>query len=186
MTNWATRAASTAFHKANILVCPYIHSYTAEQVRDLLVQGASLTGRAKSAFEVAGAFRTLSKAEVELQNAVGDINKQFSEGKQLAAYASAACEISEAIGVLNAWDLQSNSPTSSAEAAKAFDRLFGGVAVFMDHLGFPLSLYKGTFEEIGKFSFFSNMQKKLDPGGSGSTSGRMEQQIDKLPELGRH
>jgi len=185
MTDWSD-IPSSAYHRAHILLVGCKTYYTPEQVTDLLTYATSLTGRAKTAFQAAGAFRTLSKAEVELQKSVGEINEQLSEGKHFAAYASAACEISEAIGVLNAWDMQNNSPTGSAEAAKAFDRLFGGVAEFMGHLPFPLSLYKDTFEEIGKFSFFSSLQKQLDPGGSGSTSGRMEQQIDKIPELGRH
>jgi uncharacterized protein YgbK (DUF1537 family) len=186
MTNWATRSASTVYHKANILVCGFVHSYTAEQVKDLMNQGASLAGRAKTVFEVEGAFRTLSRAEEQLQSAVGEINAKLKEGEHLASHASAACEISEAIGVLNTWDLQSNSRTSSEQAAKAFDQLFGGVASFMHYLPFPLSLYEDTFKDIAKYGFFSNIRNMQDPGGSGSTSGRMMQQVDKLPELGRH
>ena len=164
MTGW-----TDTFHKANMLACRAVNSFTAEQVRDLMDHAASLTGRAKSAMAFKDAIWTLDKAEKELQQAVEDINRKLKEGKKLAAHAAAGCEIKSAIEVLNTWDPQGNSGTSSADAAKAFDRLFGGVASFMHYLPAPLDQYEAVFKDIGKYGFFSNMRDLLThgPGTSG-------------------
>jgi hypothetical protein len=185
MTDWSD-IPSSAYHRAHILLVGCKTYYTPEQVTDLLTYATSLTGKAKTAFEVKGWFDTLSKAEAQLQKAVGDIDAKLKQAKHLAAIADAGCTIAAAIGVLETWDPQGNSRTSSADAAKAFDKLFGGVAHFMGYLPAPLNQYKSIFDGIAEYGFFSSLQAKLDPGGSGSTSGRMQQQIDKIPELGRH
>ncbi len=140
-------------------------------MRDLLDYGRSLTGKAKTGFAIKGAFDTLSKAEQQLQSAVADIDAKLKEASHLAAIADAGCTIAGALTVLDSWDPQGNSHTSSADAAKAFDDLFGGVADFMSYLPAPLDQYKGIFEGIGKFGFFAHMQNKMISTGSETTGG---------------
>jgi hypothetical protein len=179
MTNWTDSVEATGrkvshrvidnvartYHKAHMLACGLVTSYDAEQVMHLMDYAASMTGRAKSVLAFKDAIGTLTDAENQLQKAVGDINAKLKKGEHLAADATAACAISAAIEVLRRWDPQGDS----ADAAKAFDQLFGGVANFMGHLPFPLDQYKGIFEGIGKYGFFSHMRDLLThgPGTSG-------------------
>jgi len=75
---------------------------------------------------------------------------------------SAACEIGQAVAVLNAWGGR-GSQVTDAEAAKAFDKLFGAAARFFEKLPPPANSYAGVLKEISRASFFENMRVKLNP-----------------------
>ena len=60
-----------------------------------------------------------------MNGAVEKINEVTSKVSGVAGDVSAAREISKAIDVLNKWAVP-GSRTSSEDAAKAFDKLFGG------------------------------------------------------------
>lgn len=172
-------AASWAYHRANMLACGVKTYYTPEQVKVFLERATGVTGKAKSAYAFKDAFGTLSKAEQELQKAVGEIDSKIKEAAHLAAVADAGCRIAGAIETLNEWDPQSNKPNDNEAAAEAFDKLFGGVALFMGCLPFPLSLYKDTFKDIEKYGFFKHMRNKLNSGGSETTGGRVLTEAEK-------
>jgi len=100
----------------------------------------------------------------------------MSKGSNAAGDVSAACEISEAISVLNDW---SNSKASSQQAAKAFDQLFGGAARYMGKLPFPANAYAKLLAGIKDYNFFSNMQKTMDIENPNSPEGRQLQELER-------
>lgn len=147
------------FHRANVLagVCA---SPTLEQVRDLLEHAENVTKKAKTAAVFANSIDALGDAGEALGGAVDKINDIVEKGANAVADASAACQISEAVSILNAWK---KGKASDEDAAKAFDKLFGGAARFMSKLPFPASQYAQILAAVGKYSFFANMRKQLDP-----------------------
>jgi hypothetical protein len=172
------------FHPAH-MIAGICKSPTVDQVNDLLKHAASLTKKAKGASAFANSIGALDRAGQQLNRAVEAIDDATKKGAKLSADVSAACEISDAIEVLNTWT-PSGGGASSEEAAKAFDKLFGGVGHFMARLPTPLDQFADIFAAIAKYNFVANIQSQQDPGGAGSTSGRLMREIDKIPELGRH
>ncbi|MGD0364651.1 MAG: hypothetical protein ABSC93_27555, partial [Bryobacteraceae bacterium] len=85
------------------------------------------------------------------------------KGNKVSGDVSAACQISEAVSVLNDW---TNGKAGDDDAAKAFDKLFGGAAGFMSKLPFPASQYAQILAAAGKYNFFANMRRQLDPMNS--------------------
>jgi hypothetical protein len=150
----------TTFHKA-YSVAGICSSPSLEQVRDLLEHGEKLTERAKQTTEFANAAGVLGDGGEKLAGAAGAINDIVQKGSKAAGDLSAACEISEAIEVLNRWSVP-NSKVSNQDAAKAFDKLFGGAARYMGKLPFPANQYAKLLEAIKQYNFFSNMQKTMD------------------------
>jgi hypothetical protein len=132
-----------------------------EQVKDLLEHAEQLTERAKSRTEFANATGMLGEGGEQLAGAASAIHDVAEKGSNFAGDVSAACEISEAIDVLNDWALP-NTRTSSQDAAKAFDRLFGGAARYMGKLPFPANQYAKLLAAVSDYNFFSHMQKTMD------------------------
>ena len=84
---------------------------------------------------------------------------------------SAACEISEAIAVLNQWNV-SGSSVRNEDAAKAFDQLFGGAARYFEKLPFPASAYAQILKTVRDNNFFTNMSKLLDSENPNTPAGQ--------------
>ncbi len=147
------------FHRANVLagVCS---SPTLEQVRDLLEHAENVTKKAKTAAAFANSIDALGDAGEALGGAVNKINETIEKGKKASGGVSAACQISEAVSVLNDW---TNGKAGDDDAAKAFDKLFGGAAQFMSQLPYPASQYAQILAAVGKYNFFANMRRQLDP-----------------------
>ena len=160
----------TTFHKA-YAVAGICSSPNLEQVRDLLEHGEKLTEKAKQTTEFASAAGVLGEGGEKLAGAADAINDIVQKGSKVAGDVGAACEISEAIEVLNRWSVP-NSRVSNQDAAKAFDQLFGGAARYMGKLPFPANQYAKLLEAIKQYNFFSNMQKLMDPENPDTPAGR--------------
>jgi hypothetical protein len=158
------------------MVAGICKSPTLDQVKDLLTHAASLADKAKSATAFAKYAQVLGPAGEKLDRAADDIGKLIKKGKSISGDVSAACEISEAVAVLNDWSLP-NSKTSSQDAAKAFDRLFGGAANFFEKLPPPVNAYAQIFAEVSKNNFFSNMRDQLDPESPNTPRGRAMREV---------
>jgi hypothetical protein len=154
------RRFEDTFHRAHI-VAGVCNSPTLEQVKDLLEHAEKLTEKAKSTTEFANSIQLLGQAGERLAGAADAIDGVTKKGNEVAGDVSAACEISEAVAVLNDWN-SPNSKTSSQDAAKAFDKLFGGAARYMEKLPFPANQYAQLLSAIAENSFFSRMQKTMD------------------------
>ena len=166
------------FHRAH-LIAGICSSPTLDQVKDLLEHGEQLTEKAKSATEFANSVHVLGEAGEKLAGAVNAINKIVGEGSKVAGDTSAACQISEAVAVLNDWVLP-NSKTSPQDAAKAFDKLFGGAARYMGKLPFPANTYAQLLSAVADYNFFSKMQKTMDfTNNPNNPEGRQLQQLER-------
>jgi len=104
-----------------------------DQVKDLLEHAEALTEKAKLASAFANSVRAPGDAGEKLNGTVEQINEVTSKVSCVAGDVSAACEVSNAIDVLNKWAVP-GSRTSSEDAAKAFDKLFGGPIRFQPAL----------------------------------------------------
>src|SRR5262245_23704128 len=121
--SWWERAKKTfedTFHPANA-VAGICDSPTIEQVQDLLEHAEKQTKRAKTAAAFANSVDALGAAGEKLAVAAEKLNKLTEKSKTIIGDVKAACEISEAVSVLNDWSLP-NSKMSNEEAAKAFDQ----------------------------------------------------------------
>ena len=139
---------------------------------------SNLQGKAKTATEFANSVQVLGQGGDGLAGAANEIDKLVAKGSGFSGDISAACEISEAVSVLNDWALP-NTRVSPQDAAKAFDRLFGGAARYMSKLPFPANTYAQLFSAIREYSFFSNMQKMLDPLNLNNSEVRQLLELDR-------
>ena len=146
-------------------------SPTLEQMKDVLEHASSITERAKRVTGFAAKANVLGEAAEKLDKAAEQLNSLVEKGDKVAGDMTAACQIVEAVEVLNQWTLDSAS-VSNQEAAKAFDKLFGGAARFFKKLPWPASAYADIFAEIAKDNFFSRMQDLMDPESPNTPRGR--------------
>jgi uncharacterized protein YgbK (DUF1537 family) len=159
------------FHRTHVIagICS---PPTLEQVRDLLEHAENVTKLPRTALTFANSVDALGNAGEKLGGAVDKINDLLEKGSSYVVDVNAACQISEAVSVLNDW---TSGKTSNEFAAKAFDKLFGGAARFMGKLPFPANQYAKLLAEIGQYSFFANMQSKLDPMSSENEGAQLRQ-----------
>lgn len=146
-------------------------SYTLDQVRDLLEHGASISRRAKTATAFVKYSDVLGSGGDKLADAAGKLDGLITPGKTTVGDVRAACEISDAIAVLNQWTVDGTA-VSNRDAARAFDRLFGGVATFFERLPPPINQYSRVLSAIAEFKFFSHMQDVMDPASPNTPKGR--------------
>jgi hypothetical protein len=175
--SWFERIKKTfenTFHPAHA-VAGLCSSPNLSQVKDLLEHAEKITKRAKYTAAFANSVDALGDAGEKLGGAVEKLNSLTEKSKTIIGDTSAACEISDAVSVLNDWS--TNSGVSNEEAAKAFDKLFGGAADFFKKLPPPANSYAQILAEIGRVSFFSNMQQLMDPATSRTSSGRQMQSV---------
>jgi len=168
----------TTFHKANLSdACTALNP---EKVKDLLEHAQQVTDRAKTATAFANSIDALGDAGEKLGVAVKKINASLEKGVQVTGDVSAACQINEALTVLNKWKLNTNpSPKVSQEAAKAFDKLFGGAATYMKSLPPPANQYAQILEAISKYSFFSHMAGYNDPDTWTGPEGQQLRELER-------
>lgn len=126
------------------------------QVKELLEHGEKLTKIAKTTTSFVNSWQLLGKGGAQLAGAADALAKTVKGVGDV----NAAREISEAISVLNAWSMP-DTRVSNEDAAKAFDKLFGGASRYMGKLPPPANAYAKVLEEIGKYNFFANMQGKM-------------------------
>lgn len=172
-------AGAYLYHRTNMYIgCRTTAHYTPGQIRDLLARAREVTGNAKTALKINGVLDVLNKAEVKLAETVKGIDDKMAEIEHWATLADAGCRISGAMRTLNDWDPNGGSVGNSEAAAKAFDELFGGVAVFVGCLPAPLNQYKIVFEDISKWSFVSHFRNKSNSMGSETPGGRLAKRVD--------
>jgi hypothetical protein len=176
---WLKKQFETLYHKGKVLA-GNCSSPTLEDMQKLLENAEGLTKRAKTVSDFSNAVGVLGEAGDKMGEVVNKINELGEKAKTMVGDVRAACEISEAISVLNDWST-SNGKISNQEAAKQFDRLFGGLANYMNKLPPPFSTFWGKFfESIKDYNFFSNMQKKMDF----TTYGPEGEQLQQLERQG--
>jgi len=179
MNNYSDVTFETTYHSAN-RVAGICSSLSASQVNDLLKHAVEISERAKQAASFANSTGSLGKAGETLENATDNITKALKKGKGLAADASAACEISEAVAILNDWIIAPRTEEGDLEAAKAFDQLFGGAAQFFAKLPPPLDQYSKLLNEICRVSFFSNMAEIMRRGQATSGGDPMKKVLNSM------
>ena len=120
--SWFERIKKTfenTFHPAHA-VAGLCSSPNLTQMKDLLEHAEKLTKRAKYSAAFANSVGALGDAGEKLSGAVEELNSLTEKSKTIIGDANAACEISDAVSVLNNWNMP-NSSVSNEEAAKAFD-----------------------------------------------------------------
>jgi hypothetical protein len=161
---WRERTKfESTYHAANV-VAGICSSPSVSQVRDLLQHAAALTKKARERMKIANKLGAMSGAFADAATAIEKTSQNLGD-------ANAACEISEAVAVLNEW-LEPGSSVPALDAAKAFDKLLGGTAQYMKRLPPPANGFAQIFEEIRKDNFFSNMVRLNDSENPNTSSGR--------------
>jgi hypothetical protein len=140
------------------------------QVKQLLEHGENLTKIAKNTSSFANSAQMLGKGGDQLAGAADALEKAVKGIGDV----NAACEISQAISVLNEWSMP-NTRVSNEDAAKAFDKLFGAAGRYMGKLPPPANAYANILNDIGKYNFFANMQGKM----MNSSERRQLEQLEK-------
>jgi hypothetical protein len=176
--SWIDRVVNrfeSTFHPAH-MVAGVCKSYTAAQVAQMLDHGASIASRASTAGSFARYANVLGPGGEKLADAAERLNQLAEKGASAANDVKSACEISEAVALLNRWT-QSKTAISNQDAAKAFDKLFGGAANYFAKLPPPVNAYAQILSSVAEFSFFSNMQRLMDPENPGSARGRQLREV---------
>ena len=180
---WEQRTRlENSYHRAN-LVAGICSSPTVPQVRDLLAHAAAVTKKAKSVTSFANSAQVLGDAGDKLVGAASALDEVAKGAAEVSGAVAAACEISDAVAVLKQWRLAipGRAGVSDADAAKAFDELFGATAEYMAKMPFPANQYAQIFQAISKYSFFSNMRQLLDPENPKTEQGRTMRDVMATP-----
>jgi len=171
------RRFELTFHPTR-LIAGVCESYTLTQARSLFEHASSITDRAKTAGAFAKYANVLGDAGSRYADAVKMIDDYAQKGNSVMVDTTSACEISDAIATLNRWTLDKTT-VSNQQAAKAFDKLFGGTSTFFQKLPPPFNAYASVFANIAAFNFFSHMQDLLDPESPNTPRGRQLREIMK-------
>jgi hypothetical protein len=142
-----------------------------DQVKDLIEHAANQTKRAKNVAAFANVAVDLGKAGEKLETAAEKLNTLAENGSKTLGDVKGACDILEAVSVLNDWTLP-NSKVSNQEAAKAFDLLFGGVATYFEKLPPPVNSYARVLAEISRTNFFSQMEDTMNLESPNTLNGQ--------------
>jgi len=140
------------------------------KVKELLEHGEKLTKIAKTTTSFANSAKLLGEGGDQLAGAADALARTV----KVAGDLNAACEISEAISVLNKWAV-SDGRISNQDAAREFDKLFGAAGRYMGKLPPPANAYAKILKEISKNNFFANMQDKM----MNSSERRQLEQLEK-------
>ena len=123
-----------------------------------------------------GAGKQLERAADTIHKANGNLSTMSTALTDVGAF----CELNEALSTLSGWEYQKGT-VSNAEAAAAFDKMFGAIAVFAEKLPAPFDQYAKLLKEISIAQFFTRMNQLGESrvGGNGSTpTGRAMQEIN--------
>jgi hypothetical protein len=179
MNNHSNVTFETTYPSAN-RVAGVCSALSTSQVNELLKHAVEISERAKRAASFGNSTGALGEAGKTLENATDNISKALKKGKGLAADASAACEISEAVATLNDWVIAPRTDEGDLKAAQAFDRLFGGAAHFFEKLPPPFNQYGKLLNEICRVSFFSNIAEIMRHGQATPGGGPMQKVLDSM------
>ena len=100
----------------------------------------------------------LAKASDAISNVKGPISNFINTCRDVKA----ASDLIVVLKVLNKW-VEPNTQVSNAEAAAAFDKLFGVLGQLVKKLPYPAKAYAGVFEQCSISQFFANMQRGMYP-----------------------
>ncbi|WP_322062203.1 hypothetical protein [Paraburkholderia sp. J63] len=149
-----------------------------EQLKDMLDKAEDYTAKARDLQTFVAANPALPDQLKSANEAVAAVRDHIESVETRITDILAACEISSAIAELNVW--VSNPNGDNAAAAAAFDKLFGGVAHYAAKLPPPVSAYAKVLEQIGISRFFTNMQDKMNPEGSGPHGRQLREVLDTI------
>jgi hypothetical protein len=163
------------FHAANFACAS--RNPTLGQVKQILANAEQVTGRAKTASNLASVAVRLGEAQEKLGKLVTDLHSDVRYADDFVAKGDAACEIAEANIILSNWEKSKKDSRDAAKAAAAFDELFGGIAVYMAELPFA-NIYVNIFYEIAKEKFFEHYVSYDDPANRAGPQGDALRAID--------
>lgn len=162
---WHKTNSTAGFCSANITT---IHDY--------LEKGETYARRAGQLSDFVAGNSEVANQLKKGADAIGQIKKPVSAAKNICANYRAAQDLSDALFILNQW-VKTPPGVDNATAAKAFDKLFGAAGQFADKLPVPLKSYALILNQISISSFFSNMQRIMDPESDATPRGRVLHRI---------
>ena len=183
-TDWYD-AATARFHKVSNQVKarlgPIINGCapSLEETKQNLKEAEKLVRRAR---QTSSFVRQSPKIPPQLDRAhkaISRIEKGISKLSKVTGDVSAACEIAAALSILDEWTA---GDRTDADAAEAFDKLFGSVARFAEKLPPPLNQYAQILKQISITRFFSNMQRLGHSRAGANTSTPTGRQLHKIME----
>jgi uncharacterized protein with von Willebrand factor type A (vWA) domain len=157
----------------NILNALYIKARTTaglctpnvEQLRNYLEKSREYTERAKQTTGFVSMSPELPGQLTKASDAIGEVLKGIEKVDKHLGDIGAACQISDAVKVLNKWAADPNP--DNAEAAAAFDKLFGGISVYVEKLPPPIGQFSAIFKQISIGKFFTGMERLMFRTGKG-------------------
>lgn len=158
-----------------------------ERLADYLAKAEQYTKYARQTSSMASFHPDLPEKLKNAGDAIANVHGYVSKAKSLNQDVSAACEIGDAIKVLNVW---ANDPKADNRlAAAAFDKLFGGVARYAEKLPFPANSYAPVLAQIKIAQFFTKMQALGESRVGGNeltpTGRQMKLVMEELDRQGR-
>lgn len=114
-------------------------SPTLEQMAVLLSHGAEITSGMETAAAVVDYIGVLGPAGKRLAVAAGSLAEAAKRSSKGIAVVKGVRDITDAMSVLDQWS--TGKPVAPEEVAKAFDKLFGGCAVFLKYVPPPADRY---------------------------------------------
>lgn len=154
-------------------------STTAQQVQMYLEKGETITALAATSSDIVGGNTSISTQLRKASESLGKIRFELSKTRGACQDIKAAGEIANALAILTEWKDGKRTP---AEAARAFDQLFGGAARFAEKLPSPLKQYALILKQISISNFFSNMQNLMDPEGDTPRGRELRRVMRELEE----
>lgn len=168
--------------KATAGFCPAYQ----ERLADYLAKAEQYTN-ARQASSMVSHHPDLPEKLKNAGDASANVHGYVSKAKTINQDVSAACEIGDAIKVLNVW---ANDPKADNRlTAAAFDKLFGGVTRYAEKLPFPANSYAPVLAQIKIAQFFTNMQAFGESRVGGNeltpTGRQMKAVMEELDRQGR-
>ena len=163
------------FHPANF-VAGVDNSYTLKQIRDLLACATDFVEKAKYATAFADGTDILGTFGKRLSEVVEELNKYLSKANDRVAELASGAQIGAAVKTLMRCRGDVRPDAHGLEAARAIDKLCGGLPRFCDKTPF-LKDWSMIFAEISKNSWFTKMQKVDDNESPYTDGGRQLRHI---------
>lgn len=151
-------------------------------MRDYLKKGKDYSKYAA----YSGRFASLHPEHLQQFKKAADALDNLSKTIKTVDDAAAAWQIADAICTLSKW-VEPDTRVTPAEAAKAFDQLFGGAANLANKLPGPLASFAKILSEISKQNFFAKMEQIGYGTGNVSPADRpqMERIMREIDSVGR-
>ena len=154
-----------------------------KQTKDMLKKANEFVKKAHQTTSFISLHPDMPEQLRKANAAIGKVREGVSKLSKGANDVSAACEIGDAISTLNSWV---EDKKTNAEAAAAFDKLFGGIANFASKLPPPTNAYADVLKGISVAKFFANMNRLGDSrAGLNRSTPTGNQMADVMSELDR-